>query len=551
MGLQEIQRELTAAQAAQARAQVRRLELLGEPTRRPAHPHHLQACPILSLPAEILVVILQFAQAFHDAPLVPLKLGITSALRVHPVLAASLVCRLWHNTIGTAKTLWTSLRIDGERSGAKAVAKAEWWAAKAFGRRQGETEGERRGPGVSRLTLTSVNHLDERTLRLILDALDPADGLGPVPPLTSFTAALFDTAPAFSQEQLNILFHYLTRTSTTSLTSLSLHLPAAHLRIHFSVSRLCNTFTSLSALSLHSASSKSTARDLWLLPRYLPAYEGEDDWPPTALQRLSLVGPIWRLQFQDGTIASPELTREDCPQLEELELGPTSPCMTWDLLGAAGLRRLSLVGVGDAPREVLEPDLTKSAGTLDELKMVRSVALVRRVFEAPAVIAEGLNFSRLTVMDLDGANLTSSIISHLGAQSAPHLERLSLASTTTSTPAGVPLDLPSFPSLSILNLSRSTWVTGSYPIAHLETHAPCLTRLNLAYTAVAGRPLMELARARGDKLVELNLTGCPMMEDTAVVWLKEKLGHGRVAFKLGGEGSVAEERRRWRGVGEW
>ncbi|ORY73210.1 hypothetical protein BCR35DRAFT_307221, partial [Leucosporidium creatinivorum] len=521
-----------------------------------------EASPIHSLPAELLILTLSFALDAHDTPLPPPSAAAAAPLSVNPVVAASLVCRRWHSAICDATTLWTSLRIDGKRYGTKAAQRAEWWAGRAFGRARlsGDVqEGSRRGAGITSLTLTSLDFISDGTLRLILSQLDPADGLGPPPSLTAFACSWTSTT---EQGQITTIIKHLVSTSSTTLASFSLHTPS-HLQIHLSLPRLCNTFVALSTLSLRSASAKTQAPTVWILPKLLPPYDGEDDWPPTALRRLTLVGPTWRLKFRDGTIASPELTREDCPKLEELELGPTSPPMTWDLLSAKGLKRLSISDTFDSPQES-DPDFTSSSSTLTDLRISNSPYLVRRLFFSPSIDANGISFPHLVSADLRGAHLTGSgtLLSYLSTNSAPNLTSLSLAQTTYM--ASEPLEMPLMAGLKVLDCSGAGWVDAwSSEIKDLVILTPRLQRLNLSRTNVRGSGLLKFVEARnplppsaredeGDPgLIELNLVGCRMMEDKAIKWLEGRIRRGGLSWKMGVVGTPSEERKRWRGVGEW
>lgn len=561
--LQRIEKVDSEMQAARAKAEVRQTSLKPSSPSESSPSRAWQASPVHSLPPELLILALTFALDAHDTPLPPPSTTLEAPLRINPIIAASAVCRGWHSTITSATSLWKVLRIDGQRCRTKAPKKAEFWAGRALGRGKGRQEGGRRGAGITSLTLTNLENITHGDLRVILSALDPADGRGPPPALTSFAASW--SSSARQDAQVTSVIRHLVSTSATTLTSLTLHM-SFHVQIHLSLPRLCNTFVALSTLSLRSAStgevSRGEASTVQILPHLLPPYDGEDDWPPTALRRLTLVGPTWRLRFRDGTIASPELTREDCPKLEELELGRTRPSMTWDLLSAKGLARLSISDTSDSPTEP-DPDLTASSSTLISLGLSRSSTLIQRLFSSPSILANGIAFPHLTSLDLRGVHLaTCGALDYISSASAPHLIFLSLAETTNWSLES--LKLPLMAKLQVLDCSRAVWVDAVRTELDVTlSSTPRLQRLNLSNTGVRGSGVLKFVEARNPLppatreddedpgIIELNMVGCWMMEEKAIKWLEGRIGGGGPRWTREVVGTPSEERKRWRGIGEW
>lgn len=178
------------------------------------------------------------------------------------------------------------------------------------------------------------------------------------------------------QRQLQSFLSLLVSSAAT-LASLTIHTPS-QLRILFSLPRLGHTFARVEDLEVRAAKSSTPATDVYLVPSFLPRFAGEQDWAPLArLRRLVLVGPVWRLRFADGAVASPVLGCEDVPALEYAHLGATTPPAHWDLLshGSDTLRHLVLEDFRTSHQHLPDPDV---ATVLPRLQTLRLVELAPR-----------------------------------------------------------------------------------------------------------------------------------------------------------------------------
>lgn len=181
------------------------------------------------------------------------------------------------------------------------------------------------------------------------------------------------------QRQLQSFLSLLV-SSAASLASLTIHTPS-QLRILFSLPRLGHTFARVEDLEVRAAKSSTPATDVYLVPSFLPRFAGEQDWAPLArLRRLVLVGPVWRLRFADGAVASPVLGCEDVPALEYAHLGATTPPAHWDLFshGSDTLRHLVLEDFRTSHQHLPDPDVATVLPRLQTLRLVESAPRCNR-----------------------------------------------------------------------------------------------------------------------------------------------------------------------------
>lgn len=542
----------------------------------------MQASPISRLPTEIFVHIINLASAAHAAAIPSYHQSASSTpARVNPVVAASSVCKHWNAALRDSPTVWSTLRLDGQLTSRRMQAKVRWWIAKATAtalsheqpedefptgdpRFAAEVEPARRtraGLGVSSIGLTRAQHLGEHGLRSLLDLLVELDG---VPALRSFHISWMGPAStsALAQHQIKTTFAFLSRRAASTLQSLTLHTPT-HLRLLFSLPRFGAHFTDLRELELRSARLHVAADNLYVPADFLPGYEGEDDWPPTKISKLVLVGPVWRLKFEDGTLASPTVMRDDCPRLEQLELSQTTPPVGWDLLSAAGLETLALSDYLDQPT-LPDPIVANSLPQLQQLSLVRSGALATRLFNL--AIAHNMNFHHLTSLNLRSATLSSTQLALFAGSNAPSLCELHLANTaavhTPGSLQGGTLVLPLCPRVRVLDVSAAAWLEDS--IGQLALAMPALERVNMSGTDVGSRAVLEFVRttleevtdgAGGEgksvvrsRLMELNLVGCAKLEAKAVEWLRARVRAGGFTYSIvRGD----EDKRLARHGGQW
>lgn len=507
----------------------------------------MQSRPILSLPLEVFLHIINLSLENHETR--PLPYSRPSSLRLNPVLTAARVCRSWRRSIENAPTLWSSLHLDGEQDRARGAAKARFWAKRALGIPDvADQEGARRGLGGRGLRSIAFTRAQSFGDLLVNDVLNELRTMG------AFTNGLEKFSISWvhgqgptstEQRQMEAIVRFLVRTSAQSLTDLTLH-TSARLRLGFSLPRFGSTFSSLTSLeirSLGSSASTTSLKEVWVPASYLPPYEGEEDWPPIGLRRLVLVNPIWRLQFLDGTIASPTLSHIDCPDLKEAILGPTSPPMTFDLFSGKGIRRLDILNQSNPATEP-DPDLSGLATSVEELKLANSATLTNRLLGI--ILEKGLVFSNLRKLDLTGALISSTHLSMFGSTQSPFLSHLTLSSTTwivrrqtttidgSFTAVDEPICLPLLPSLQSLNVADVAWVNSNL-ISSLATSVPQLRRLGLdgcqgLQSCITS--LLEYVDTKGkDGLAELSMLRCVGVETSAVNWLRGMVRVGGFAHK--------------------
>ena len=522
--------------------------------------------------------IIRLASGAHDAglPSYHASAGDTRA-RLNPVVAASSVCRHWNAALRDSPTVWSTLRLDGQFVGRRIQAKVRWWVAKATATALPSEEQEdefppgdprfapgpeparrtRAGLGVAAIVLTRAQNLGEHGLRTLLDLLVSLDG---VPALRSLHISWMGPAStsALAQHQIKATFAFLSRRASSTLESFTLHTPS-HLRILFSLPRFGHHFTALRALELRAARPATRADNLYVPPDVLPPYEGEDDWPPTRITRLALVGPVWRLKFEDGLLGSPTVAKEDCPELEELELAETKPPVGWDLLSAPGLRTVLLSDHLDQPT-LPDPKVSQSLARVEHLGLVRSAPLATRLLNL--AVAQNVTFHHLTSVNLRSATVSSAQLALFAASSAPNLRELHLANTAAVQLPGIlqpVLALPACPNVAVLDVSAAAWLEGS--IDQLGAAMPGLERVNMSGTEVGSRAVLEFVQctleevvgeggraSAWSRLAELNLVGCGKLEARAVEWLRARVRPGgfRYAMVRGDE-----DKRLARYGGQW
>lgn len=316
------------------------------------------------------------------------------------------------------------------------------------------------------------------------------------------------------------------RSHAPTLRTLSLE-TQHRLFLHFSINRFGHTFSSLESLDIRSVPAMQPSGDIHVGPSFLPTYEGVEDWPPTSIRHLALVGPTWRLKFKDGTIASPTLAPADLPSLVSLELGPTTPSMTWDLLSSPLLKTLKLHRHGNQPT-LPDPTLAPSAPTLSVLSLLSSPALTTRLLDL--ALTHSTFFPSLTSLNLHGASLSSVYLAHFSSERSPNLVELRLSHTLAVNP-DEGLVLPPCASVRILDVSSTLWVRNATVVA-LAEDMPLLERVNLsACRNVGGKSVVELVRTRGEGgIKEVSLLRCERIDGEAVAELRKWVRGVRHSF---------------------
>ncbi|BGP30849.1 hypothetical protein JCM10296v2_002608 [Rhodotorula toruloides] len=460
-------------------------------------------CPIARLPTELLLQIVRIARDDHDADIQTYSTSWRPRSRQNPVLAFSHVCRAWRQLAETTGELWSSLYLDGEIDGAASEAKALWWQHRAAGGVAREKRELVHDGGISSIFITRAQDHATDDFAYLCESLDL---IQLVRLRRAHISWMGGGPPVDEHRQLQSFFRFLISSAST-LVSLSLHTPS-HLRILFSLPRFGATFSVLTNLEIRSCKISSPASDAYLLPAFLPRYSGETDWAPlTSLRRLVLIGPIWRLRFRDGTVASPTLSSADVPFLEYAHLSSTTPPVHWDILSHSNgtLRHLALEDHFDHPT-LPSPDIAASFAALVSLKLTRSAPLVTRLFDLAVNLPSGLVFDNLTDLALPGARLQQKYLNLFRGESAPHLRALDLSDTiaapvpVSSGASATVLKLPRLPSLETLLAFRVDWTSSAILIETMEGGR--LPRLSTFGTDLAFSLLEEWkVRDRGIELV--------------------------------------------------
>jgi len=414
-----------------------------------------QPSHISKLPVEVIIHIIDLAKQQHDQDLQSYEQALLpSTPRINPVLALSHVCRLFNSAATSTSTLWTSLYLDGELNGTRAEEKALFWSGKAsqrVNRTQGRTE--RGSGGITTLVFTRIQHWTDDYLSLLCESLDL---LQQVRLQRCFLTWTGTSASSDESQQLQNVFR-LVKSSSSTLLHLTLY-TSAHLRILFSLSRLGHTFNGLTTVDIRSCNMKYPSTDAYLLPVFLPRFEGERDWHPLSkLSTLILVHPIWRLRFRDGTVASPTIDPADVPALRIARLGPTTPPVSWNLFSSSSITDLTIEDQLDHPRQE-DPDLSTSFPALKSLSMIRSQSLTTRFLDL--AIKLELNFPHLTRLDLNSATLSQSFLDLFSSSRAPLLDSLRLDNTTSTT--GSALSIPLFEAVRVLSVLGVNWLSTDF-----------------------------------------------------------------------------------------
>lgn len=468
------------------------------------------AAPIDSLPAEILLAVFSLAARAHDDdrpcyddPSIYQHFR----RRANPAIAISHVSTRWRSLAHSTPNLWTTLYLDGDVDGDRAEAKARWWSRRAatlpppMSRSReacttaesahGEEEGTKvppaatsKGSEVVSLVMTRIQDWTPDDFVALCDSLELLH-------LESLESVRFSWMggglSTDENRQLQTAFRFLLPSAHT-LQNLTVH-SASHLRIGFSLPRLGHTFSALEQVEVRSCKLALPASDAYLLPTFLPRYAGESDWRPlTSLKRLVLVGPVWRLRYQDGTIASPVVSSADLPALEFAQLGSTAPPVFWNLLSHQNgtLRHLILEDHFDHPN-LPDPDLLLGIANLCTLKLLRSAPLATRLLNCALLRTAGpaLRFMHLETLEIPGAQqLEQGHLDLFATTRAPSLRRLVLSDTTTLARSNPPskhqqqLQFPSMARLEDLVLVQVEWTTAAAIVEAVETsRLPRLRRL--------------------------------------------------------------------------
>ncbi|POY76821.1 hypothetical protein BMF94_0073 [Rhodotorula taiwanensis] len=441
---------------------------------------------IAQLPAEILLHIFALARDRHDAEWPQYddpSIYVHFRRRLNPVVSLSHVSRAWRTLVISTPHLWSTLYLDGEIDGDRAEAKAMFWTRRAALLDDAQSvrgDGIPQLPGVTTLVLTRIQDWAPDDLKGLCEALELLH-LGSLKRVRfSWMGGGLSTD---ENRQLQSTFRLLVPSAPT-LASLTVFTPS-HLRIGFSLPRLGHTFSALEELEIRSCKIALPASDANLVPGFLPRYAGESDWNPlTALKRLVLVGPIWRLRYQDGTIASPVVSSADLPALEYAHLGSTAPPVFWNLLShrTGSLRHLHLEDHFDHPHQP-EPDLLLCFANLHTLSLTRSASLGTRILEGAVRLGTAMRFPVLETLTLAGAQLRQAHLDLLDR--APSLRRLDLSDTTVAgpppsaaNPVPLQLSLPTLPKLERLALLHVEWIGMRDVVGMLESsQLPALRRI--------------------------------------------------------------------------
>ncbi|KAK4703690.1 hypothetical protein P7C70_g2526, partial [Phenoliferia sp. Uapishka_3] len=472
-----------------------------------------QFSPLSGLPTELFIDIISLSLDAYNSYLGPQR----STTRRNPVVVATHVCRQWRKTLEVAPRLWSSLTLDGS---SKPRPKARWWASRAVGLSSPESQisgsGQQWGPGLSKLV---VNRTQDIGIQGLSDMLEELEGMGAFRRLEEATFSWLDGAGTTQvhQHQLQRVVTFL-RAHATTLRSIKIE-THCHLRIHFSLPRFGSTFSALRSLELRSTPAAVTAPDVYIPESLLPPVEDEGEWPPMAITRLVLVGPVWRLRFPDGSIGAPLLAETDCPALTDVEFGSTSPTMTWDIFSCNNLRHLRILRQIDQPT-LPAPNLTPSARTLTTLSLDSCPALTTRLMQNAITLSSFL--PSLTSLNLNGATIYSELLAHFASDHSPHLIELRLPRTNALP--GQTIQLPLFGAVEVLDLSLCRWVTGQ-TLEETAKRLPKVERLNMtSCSCVSGSSVIGMVRAKRETIPikELNLTSFELKEKE-LNWLKANI----------------------------
>ncbi|GAA5969694.1 hypothetical protein JCM11641_008007 [Rhodosporidiobolus odoratus] len=417
--------------------------------------------PVTKLPAEILLLVFSAARDTHDASTPnysSFSVHHSFARRINPILAVAQVCRSWRALAEEHGELWASLHLDGEIDGERAEEKASFWSEKARRQRQTSADGQVESGasrGVRALYLTCIQDWPEDDFAYLCETLDLVHPFR----LEHAHASWLGGGTSLAEHKQLQSFFQLLLPSAPTLASLTLYTPS-HLRILFSLPRLGHTFSSLTSLDIRSTKSSTPAPDAYLLPTFLPRYSGEADWSVlSSLRDLTLIGPIWRLRYRDGTVASPTLGAEDVPALVHARLSSTTPQVHWDLLSHSSgtLKSLHLEDWWDQ-FQAPDPDLLAgSLSRLTSLRLTRSPSLATRLLDL-AVQTPGLTWPHLQDLGLASSRLSQAHLELFKGSRAPRLEELDSSDTISAEEDGM-LELPVLPALKRLDLFRVGWIT--------------------------------------------------------------------------------------------
>ncbi|KDE04935.1 hypothetical protein MVLG_04691 [Microbotryum lychnidis-dioicae p1A1 Lamole] len=499
---------------------------------------------ITNLPAELLVHIVAMVCILETVK--------PSPSPTNPAIVASHVCHQWRTVVTDAPMLWKSLHLDCIRWGALTVRKTKFWAARSTGRiPDGPNEasvslGKRRGHGIASLTLVAVDHITPANLSMILTALEEYDA---APTLINFACTW--KKPSRSdrpQKQIDRLFHFLVKNSARSLRSLLLHTPSTGLEVGFSLPRLCHTFTALEEINLRGFQGYDTSIALHLGSNLLPPYADEADWLPTPIRTLVSNTVIWELHFANAGTATPEFIPGDFPHLTRLEYAaPRGPGEVWRLFTTPDLRHLKINGMTSAriPEES-SVDLERAFISLESLTLLSTRNFGSWLLKL--MVVQNKTYDALRSVRITPLTVTNSILRLFGGDVAPQLEILRLASSNMSR--SEPVELPSlFPKLKQLELSNSAWVKNEHLIS-LASSAPLLERLRLDQIEnQISKGVMEVVKARSERLKELDLTGCSGIQGDAIDWLRQLWPRESKVVKFSLNSDKGAGRKAWRQSG--
>ncbi|GAA5943736.1 tetratricopeptide repeat protein [Sporobolomyces koalae] len=549
-----------------------------------------QFCPFSNLPIEIFLEIVSLVAAPPHASRYSMnEIPRSRPPRLNPLAAMMRVSRTWRRIIRGSPQLWQTLQLDGVINVKNAEKKTRIYLQRALGQVDDASslakrsnlklapivrcsiDGSTTRLGLQRIVLTAAQDLPSPAFTSILDTLRDSGGTSTLRQVVlsfvdgSRTTVSNEREAAIATELLVFLHTH----SKDSLESLSICTggrcyPAFDLtNIYLAFPRLesfhiwgnttSNFVSNLRAPFLRST-SMSRVQDDGDDESSTTIPIGSSPEPPpvvaTNARALGVTGSV--------IVADSSCRLESFPNLESLELDLIGGSIIWELLSCPNLTKYHAVIYGETNTlELPVPDLSSSWARVEDLRIGGAKYLPARFLNH--AITLNLEFRHLVSLDLSFSSLSTRHLALFDSRSAPVLEVLNLASTTTG-PRESALVLPNLESLKSLNISHTLW-TKDDTIRDLIVKSPNLDKLAVVGNAfVTGRPIMELVLARmppsstadttvinstrrseGSEretrstrslMTELRLEGCDKLESVAIEWLKKHTNPGVVKFQF-------------------